>query len=146
MSGAPPEISPASGIRLANNAFITGLRDLRMGLRRFIEKDKHRRAALVEGYVYPESTRCVQCGICSYHCPISIDVRQHAWLGEPVMDSHCLTCGECVARCPRGVLRFEKTNLFAAGGKSSGTIIGGTLISPRHSRPGPGQRPPADQR
>jgi ferredoxin len=34
-------------------------------------------------------------------------VRLHARLGEPVIDRHCLTCGECVARCPRGVLRFE---------------------------------------
>jgi ferredoxin len=54
----------------------------------------------------------VQCGICSFHCPIEIDVRRHAWEGEPVKSSHCLTCGECVQRCPRGVLRFEKTSLF----------------------------------
>lgn len=74
------------------------------------EATKHE--VLVEGYVVPYSARCVQCGICSYNCPIGIDVRQHAWLGTPIKDSHCLTCGECVARCPRGVLRFEKTNLF----------------------------------
>jgi ferredoxin len=35
-----------------------------------------------------------------------------AWLGASIQDSHCLTCGECVARCPRGVLRFERTALF----------------------------------
>lgn len=73
---------------------------------------KNRREALVAGWVVPENVRCVQCGICSYHCPIAIDVRRQAWLGEPVRDSHCLTCGECVARCPRGVLRFERTTLF----------------------------------
>ena len=67
----------------------------------------------MEGLVVPESSRCVQCGICSYHCPIGIDVRRHAWLGEPINDSHCLTCGECVARCPRGVLRFERSGLFS---------------------------------
>jgi ferredoxin len=33
----------------------------------------------------------------------------------PVQSSHCLTCGECVRRCPRGVLRFEKTDLFGGG-------------------------------
>jgi heterodisulfide reductase subunit C len=54
----------------------------------------------------------VQCGICSFNCPIGIDVRRHARRGEPVKDSHCLTCGECVARCPRGVLCFERTDLF----------------------------------
>jgi NAD-dependent dihydropyrimidine dehydrogenase PreA subunit len=62
--------------------------------------------------VVPDPVRCVQCGICSYHCPIGIDVRRCAWLGEPIKDSHCLTCGECVARCPRGVLRFEKSTMF----------------------------------
>jgi ferredoxin len=31
-----------------------------------------------------------------------------------VEDSYCLTCGECVERCPRGVLHFEKTELFTA--------------------------------
>ena len=71
-----------------------------------------RRQVLAEGYVVPELTRCVQCGICSYHCPIEIDVRRHAWEGKPVKSSHCLTCGECVQRCPRGVLRFERTSLF----------------------------------
>ena len=68
------------------------------------------------GWVMPESLRCVQCGICSFYCPIEIDVRRHAWMGEPVKDSHCLTCGECVARCPRGVLRFERSDLFEPGG------------------------------
>lgn len=63
-------------------------------------------------WVIPDNVRCVQCGICSYNCPIDIDVRRYAWLGQPVKDNHCLTCGECVARCPRGVLRFERSNLF----------------------------------
>lgn len=65
------------------------------------------------GWVVPDAVRCVQCGICTYHCPIEIDVRRHAWFDIPVKDSHCITCGECVARCPRGVLRFERTTLFA---------------------------------
>lgn len=83
-----------------------------MNLRGLFKQETTRRQALVQGYVVPDSSRCVQCGICSYNCPINIDVRHHAWLGIPVKDSHCLTCGECVARCPRGVLQFERTNLF----------------------------------
>jgi len=75
-----------------------------------------RRERLVTAWVVPESTRCVQCGICSFYCPIEIDVRRHAWQREPVKDSHCITCGECVARCPRGVLRFERTALFGEEG------------------------------
>lgn len=82
-----------------------------MSLRDFFKRDQQRREAMFAGHVVPESSRCVQCGICSFHCPISIDVRRHAWEGIPVQASHCLTCGECVARCPRGVLRFEETDL-----------------------------------
>lgn len=83
-----------------------------MSLDTFFKPEKTRRQALSQGQVVPDPSRCVQCGICSFHCPISIDVRRHAWLGEPVKASRCLTCGECVARCPRGVLRFEKSNIF----------------------------------
>ena len=77
-----------------------------------LHSDLKRYAVLSEGYIVPDAVRCVQCGICSYNCPIGIDVRGHAWRNQPINDSHCLTCGECVARCPRGVLRFERTNLF----------------------------------
>jgi ferredoxin-type protein NapH len=48
----------------------------------------------------------VQCGICTYNCPIGIDVRSHARVGLPVIDGRCITCGECIARCPRDVLHF----------------------------------------
>lgn len=74
--------------------------------------ETRRREALASGFVVPDSSRCVQCGICTYNCPINIDVRKHAWQGLPVENSRCLTCGECVTRCPRGALRFERTNLF----------------------------------
>jgi len=90
-----------------------------MNWRQVFTRDQSRHEARVVGWVIPENIRCVQCGICSYNCPIEIDVRQHAWLGKPVQDSHCLTCGECVARCPRGVLRFERNALFENGGKSA---------------------------
>ncbi len=72
-------------------------------------RDRARRQAAVSAQVVPEQGRCVQCGICSFYCPINIDVRQHAWVNAPVVESYCLTCGECVTRCPRGVLRFERS-------------------------------------
>jgi heterodisulfide reductase subunit C len=62
---------------------------------------------LSEGQVVPQAEICVQCGICSYNCPIAIDVRAYACRGRPINSSYCLTCGECVKRCPRGVLSFE---------------------------------------
>ena len=79
--------------------------------------DATRRVALSAGHVVPDSSRCVQCGICTYNCPIGIDVRAHVWEGQAIKHSECLTCGECVARCPRGVLRFERTDLFTDGAK-----------------------------
>lgn len=81
----------------------------------FFKRDTNKHTILATGQVVSEPMRCVQCGICSYNCPVGIDVRSHAWRGEPVKHSQCLTCGECVARCPRGVLRFEETDLFAKG-------------------------------
>lgn len=83
-----------------------------MNLLNAFRNDSTKRMALVSGHVVPDPARCVQCGICTYNCPIGIDVRAHAWRGEAVKRSECLTCGECVARCPRGVLRFERTELF----------------------------------
>ena len=71
--------------------------------------DTHKkRKTLAASSVVPDPSRCVQCGICSYNCPINIDVRLHALRGESIFESRCLTCGECVLRCPRGVLRFEE--------------------------------------
>jgi NAD-dependent dihydropyrimidine dehydrogenase PreA subunit len=74
---------------------------------RIFEEDLQKYRRLATGWVVPEPSRCVQCGVCSFHCPMEIDVRACVWRGEPVSDRHCLTCGECVKRCPRGLLRFE---------------------------------------
>jgi ferredoxin len=83
-----------------------------MSFLNIFKSDSTRRTVLSEGHVVPEPSRCVQCGICSYNCPINIDVRAYVWRNEAVKRSECLTCGECVARCPRGVLRFAQTDLF----------------------------------
>ena len=83
-----------------------------MSFLNIFKNDAARRTALYSGHVVSDSARCVQCGICSYNCPIGIDVRAHVWRDEAVKNSECLTCGECVARCPRGVVRFVQTDLF----------------------------------
>ncbi len=69
---------------------------------------KSRHLALAQAQVVPDSELCVQCGCCTYNCPMEIDVRSYARKGLPILESYCLTCSECVNRCPRGVLRFEK--------------------------------------
>jgi ferredoxin len=75
-------------------------------------RENIRQKTLVQGQVVPIPGLCIQCGVCSFHCPIEIDIRRHAWEGIPVKTSQCLTCGECVARCPRGVLRFERSEIY----------------------------------
>ena len=81
---------------------------------RLLLRDKLKRRAMVSAVVVAEQIRCVECGICTYNCPLGIDIRAQVRLGQPVADSYCLTCGECVARCPRGTLRFEVSSVFSA--------------------------------
>lgn len=71
-------------------------------------KKSSRYEVLSTGWVKADYVRCVQCGICSYNCPMGIDVRRHVWSCRPVGERRCLTCGECVERCPRGTLYFER--------------------------------------
>lgn len=62
--------------------------------------------------VTPDATRCVQCGVCGYNCPVGIPVRDYARQGLIVEDVRCVQCGQCVEACPRGTLRWER--VFAA--------------------------------
>lgn len=87
-----------------------------MSIVNLFKTDAKKHAALATGQVVSDPTRCVQCGICSYNCPVGIDVRSHVWRDEAISHSRCLTCGECVARCPRGVLSFAQTDLFERRG------------------------------
>jgi ferredoxin len=89
-----------------------GMEAKMISLRQLWSGETTKQKARAEGCVVPDSLRCVQCGVCSYSCPVGIDVRRFAWEGKSVKESYCLTCGECVARCPRGALRFERSNLF----------------------------------
>jgi len=101
-----PGVDADSGVRLGR--FADPLREgPAMSPPGWFAADRAEHEALAAGWVVPEPTRCVQCGICSFNCPMAIDVRRYVWRGEPVKDSYCLTCGECVQRCPRRLLRFE---------------------------------------
>ncbi len=75
------------------------------------KKKKH--ISETPGYIDSDPAKCVQCGICSYNCPIGIDVRAHVWDREPVTNTQCITCGKCVNLCPRGVLQFVATDGLA---------------------------------
>jgi ferredoxin len=58
------------------------------------------------GQVTADASRCVQCGICGYNCPVGIEVREYARRGENVTDSRCISCGTCIEKCPRGTLKW----------------------------------------
>ena len=60
-----------------------------------------------DAHVMPDATRCVQCGVCGYNCPVGIPVRDYARQGRMVDDPRCVQCGQCIAVCPRGTLRWE---------------------------------------
>ena len=77
-----------------------------------LTRDRQKRRALVSAVVVADSARCVVCGICSYNCPLGIDVRARVREELPISEGRCLTCGECVGRCPRGTLRFEISTVF----------------------------------
>jgi ferredoxin len=91
-----------------------------MGVFDWFTSERARNEERATAWVVPEPSRCVQCGICSFCCPVGIDVRRHVWRSEPVKDSRCLTCGECVKRCPRGLLRFAPAGTLRAGSPRRG--------------------------
>jgi Fe-S-cluster-containing hydrogenase component 2 len=62
---------------------------------------------LNEGRVAADASRCVQCGVCGYHCPVGIQVRDVARQGKTVDDERCVKCGLCIQKCPRGTLRWD---------------------------------------
>jgi len=45
---------------------------------------------------------CTQCNVCSYECPMGIDVpNMHR-------DPECILCGKCVTACPQKMIKFER--------------------------------------
>src|SRR5687768_2521575 len=46
--------------------------------------DAERLRLLARGHVEAVAGRCVQCGICSYNCPMGIDVRSYSREARPV--------------------------------------------------------------
>ncbi len=84
--------------------------------------DKH--TVLASGQVVSDPARCVQCGICSYNCPVGIDVRAHAWQRRTGQAQSVFDVRRMCGALPRGVLRFEATDLFAKGQIMNHVIIG----------------------
>lgn len=78
-------------------------------LRPFKTKETNQKPAFGDSgleQVTSDASRCVQCGICAYNCPVGIEVREYARRGENVTDSRCIGCGTCIEKCIRGTLRW----------------------------------------
>ena len=54
-------------------------------------------------HISVKTDRCKHCNVCSYNCPMGIDVpNMHR-------DPECILCGKCVNTCPEELITFEKT-------------------------------------
>ncbi len=84
----------------------------------WFRKEKTPSSTMIAGddllQVAADGSRCVQCGICGYNCPVGIEVREYARRGENVTDSRCISCGACIEKCPRGTLRWGAAILIRA--------------------------------
>ncbi len=48
---------------------------------------------------------CIACGVCTEHCPMSIDVQALVQSGT-MEHTDCMLCGECVDGCPKKVISY----------------------------------------
>lgn len=56
-------------------------------------------------HISVDAKECVHCNVCSYECPMGIDVaNMHR-------DPECILCGKCVTACPNELITFERRGL-----------------------------------
>ena len=53
-----------------------------------------------------ETTRCIECKVCSKNCPMSLDVMKMVQR-EEMENSECILCGTCVDICPANVIEYS---------------------------------------
>jgi ferredoxin-type protein NapH len=66
-----------------------------------------------------DPARCVSCGACDRHCPMSISVNTQAGTGA-ITSPDCALCGQCVDACPHGTLRFGRAFYKNKNNRESG--------------------------
>jgi ferredoxin-type protein NapH len=57
--------------------------------------------------IITDNTECIQCNCCNAVCPMVIDIRSRALVGQAVDDLRCVGCGHCVDSCPTGTLSYS---------------------------------------
>ena len=55
--------------------------------------------------IVSEPMKCMDCGSCDRHCPMSLPVGALNKSGT-IRASDCILCGECVDHCPKRTLRY----------------------------------------
>jgi polyferredoxin len=57
-----------------------------------------------------DAEKCVQCGLCSKNCPMSLDMAKMLQNGR-LQNSECIFCAECADHCKKEAIRltFKKT-------------------------------------
>lgn len=51
--------------------------------------------------------RCVSCGTCTSHCPMSLAVEKEMVANNDMADRECILCGTCVDGCPANAIEFQ---------------------------------------
>ena len=64
-----------------------------------------------------DTSRCINCNLCSKSCPMNIDVANTDFVRHP----NCIGCMSCLSACPKNCISFRhspKPNLPGKAGKS----------------------------
>ena len=57
--------------------------------------------------IVTNQSKCIQCNRCNIACPMSIDIKGMAQIGQAVTDLRCVGCGHCVDICPTETLGYS---------------------------------------
>lgn len=57
--------------------------------------------------IITDKSECIKCNRCNIACPMSIDIKTKAQIGQVVTVSRCVGCGHCVDTCPTKTLDYS---------------------------------------
>src|SRR5665648_900172 len=57
--------------------------------------------------IITDKSECIKCNRCNIACPMTIDIKTKAQIGQVVTDSRCVGCGHCVDSCPTETLGYS---------------------------------------
>jgi len=57
--------------------------------------------------IITDKSECIKCNRCNIACPMTIDIKTKAQIGQVVTDSRYVGCGHCVDSCPTETLGYS---------------------------------------